>query len=283
MDTTKSLKARTIYFSTVSAISLLFLLTAGDARSLVSTHSQSDSEYILKFFTNQAAYVFIDGLLVSPKHQRDGIGQVHINSCEDILFILHKTSQAIPTGLSAFLVHSGRGSVRKGNAALYATRQGLRGFVHMPTDAHPEGEYVDSYVLQRDPAFDETKISPLFAIIQNLTAYLDPIDDITAAMRTAQLSTYLRGAAEIGYEVKTEYIREFLDVHHWRAAEVVDSVLKDSFPLFKKFYKEGAQPLNWRDGFLKKGLYALKICNPLCYPSDDAQFVMRGCYARTVF
>ena len=207
----------------------------------------------------------------------NGLKELQIKTCGDVLFFLEKRSQKIPTALSAFLVYNGISPLKEGNSALYATRQAIKGTLQ---DYARPGQFKDAFVFQHDPAFDETKMSPLFAITSSLTSYLNSSVGMDGIVDVANLKKELIKLRNGNSEKLPE---SFLDVNTWITASVVDAVLLDRFKFFKTLFSHGALPLNWRDGFMKRGYYALKICNPLCYPTDDVTTVLNGCYSRPVF
>ena len=260
-----------------------FVVFLSQARAETPSHrhespfSSLDSTYTLKYFTNQKAHVFIDGKRVWPRRGMNGLKELQIKTCGDVLFFLEKRSQKIPTALSAFLVYNGISPVKQGNSAFYATRQAVKGTLQ---DYARPGQFKDAFVFQYDPAFDQIKMSPLFAITSNLTSYLDSTTSMNRIINVGDLKTELMNLRKGNFDTLPA---SFLDIRTWITASVVDAVLLDRFKFFKTLLTHGALPLNWRDGFMTRGYYALKICNPLCYPSDDVTTVLNGCYSRPVF
>ena len=257
-------------------LSLSLLLSGSDAK-FFPFNSSLDSSYTLKYFTNQAASVYVGGRRVRPKFGLNGLRELKINTCKDILFIMNQKVPGVYGAISAFMVYSGISPVAEDNSALYASRQAIRGFIRNPLIP---STFKRQFVFQYDPDFDTTQISPLFIIAKNLTSYLT--DESFAPSGFIEVKNINREIARLRDGTGSRLPPSISNLDLWKTASVVDEVLIDKFPKFKQLFELGALPMYWRDGEVRRGFYALKICNPLCYP-DDVFSVLNGCFERPMF
>lgn len=271
------------YLHLILILYVLFLSTSTPLLVLAADTSTSSSsppkiEYTLKFHSNHNRnLVYIDGIRVPIKKSTNGLREIKITTCSDILFILKKNKQSISTALSAFLVHTGISPPLKSN--IYATRHVIKG--KLPSVTNPGTDKV-AYTYQFDPDFNSNDMKPLFAYANPVNVYQNPPcignnGKIPIMNIEKEINLYIKDPSS------SKIPDAFNDTKAWIAATPVDAVLTDQYEKFKPLFEVGALPLNWRDGFMRTGYYAIKICNPLCYADDRLDTVMNGCAANGAF
>ena len=259
--------------TTFVAIALFALVIQAHAQDAPPTPA---IDYTLRFYTNHnMTVVYVGGKEVVPKASSLGMMEIPINSCDDIVFVMRKDSQLVSSAISVFLVHTGITTPPRDE--FYATRQVIKGQIN---DYSIIGATKVAYTFQYDPSFDESKMSPLFAIANAINVYQnqDEYDDGFISI------TDIRKEIALGISGgNTSIPKTFFDADNWRTGTPVDAVLTDNYDNFKSLFKIGALPLNWRDGYMRAGYYALKICNPICAKNEELTVKMDECYARPIF